>query len=101
VSFVVNYWQAVHHHIHDIDAFVKSVDAYLLYPHRSTQESEMPLTISGGFTTKATGELITILLPDLLPECLPPKMFIKKYKDLDSLIFSVVSVNMFSRYSSM
>ncbi len=94
MSFVVNYWQAVHHHIHNIDAYVKSVDVYLLYPHRSTQESEVPVTISGGFTikatevpvtisggfsTKATGELITILLPDLLPECLPPKIFVKKY----------------------
>ncbi len=61
VSFVINYW----HNIHDIDAYVKSVDAYLLYPHRSTQESEVPVTISGGFTSKATGKLITILLPDL------------------------------------
>jgi hypothetical protein len=34
--------------------------------------------ISGGFTTTATGKLITILLPDLLPERLPPQYCILK-----------------------
>ncbi len=33
----------------------------------------MPVTISGEFTKTATGELITILLPELLPE--PPQYY--------------------------
>ncbi len=33
----------------------------------------MPVTISGGFITTATGELFKIQLPDLLPDWLLPQ----------------------------
>jgi hypothetical protein len=45
-------------------------------------KTEVPVSTSGGFIAITTAELITMQIPDLLPECLPPQTLFVNILDM-------------------